>query len=148
MTTVRHAENTVTLILNSRLEDVFLAGLAVRGICQYTPLDPSTVCQVELCVVEAVTNSVKHAYGGQAGCEVRLEVSLSADRIQFDVSDTGLPMKTLNTPDPVYDRGDRDALPESGTGLFIIRSVMDRVSYSSEECGRNVLRMIKLFPAE
>jgi len=142
------AENSMTLTLDSRLEDVFLAGLAVRGICLYTPLDPCAACQVELCVVEAVTNAVKHAYGEKAGNEVRIVVSLGPDRITISVGDKGSPMGNIARPEPVGDRDHLENLPESGFGLFIIRSVMDLVSYGREEGGWNVLNMMKRFPAE
>ncbi len=142
------AENRITLTLDSRLEDVFLAGLAVRGICLYTPLAPCDARQVELCVVEAVTNAVKHAYGEMAGNEVRIEVSLGPDRITISVGDKGRSMGNIALTEPVRERDDLENLPESGFGLFIIRSVMDLVSYGTEEGGWNVLRMMKRFPAK
>ena len=135
---------TLALAIDSRLEEVLLVSLAVRGICRYTLKDDEVPGQMELSVVEAVNNAIKHAYDGQAGNEVRVTVVLYGDHIVFGVSDSGRAMSTANQPEPKIDPEDRDSLPESGMGLLIIRSAMDQVDYRSEG-GWNTLTMTKYF---
>ncbi len=135
---------TIRFIVPGRLEDVFLVGLGVRGICSSLPLDPEAVYQVELSVVEAVNNAIRHAYRDREGHEVEVLVSLFPDRILFRVIDDGRGMDLESTPVFDFDPEDLEGLPEGGMGLHIIRSVMDRVEYASRG-GRNILTMSKAF---
>lgn len=134
--------NTIRLVIDSRLGDVFLVGLAVRGICQYTPLEKEIVGQLEISVVEAVNNAIKHAYDGRTGNDVRIAVTLYPDRIVCAVSDAGRAMKRMKPAKQSCDLGNPDSLPESGRGLFIIHCAMDEVDYRTED-GWNTLTMVK-----
>ena len=49
--------------------------------------------QLELCVVEAMTNVVKHAYHGEAGHSAELVIRVCKDRLIFTLTDNG---ETLN----------------------------------------------------
>ena len=139
-----HIMRTLSLKIDSRLEDVELVSLAVRGICHDTIPEDEVPGQMELCVVEAVNNAIKHAYGGQSGNEVRVIVTLCPDRIIFTVRDSGQAMTATELPELSINPDDPDNLPESGMGLFIIRAAMDQVDYRSED-GWNSLTMTKFF---
>jgi len=133
--------HTLSLIIDSRLEDVFLVGLAVRGICRQVIEEKEVPGHLELCVVEAVNNAIKHAYGGLPGNEVRISVTLFPDRVVLTVSDQGKKMAATNH---FSDREPQqsDAMPESGMGLFIIHRAADQVEYSSKD-GWNTMTMTK-----
>jgi len=140
---------TIKLAIDSCLEDVFLLGLATRAICSYAPLNQLTTYQIETCVVEAINNCIKHAYQNLPGNSVEVVISLFIDRITFDVCDHGKAMETetfekQKRKELDFDPNVLDELPEGGMGLYIIRSVMDQVEYSSAD-GRNVLTMTKSF---
>ena len=138
------AGKSIKLVIDSNLEVVFLAGLAVRAFCSHVPLSEVAVYQVELSVVEAINNAIKHAYGNEKGHEVEILVSLYLNRLTFEIRDSGRPLDPSHAPTMNFDPNDLDALPESGMGLHIMQSVMDRVEYS--RCGeRNVLTLSKLF---
>lgn len=134
------------MTIGSCLEDVVLVSLAVRGICQNTLQDDEIPRQMELSVVEAVNNAIKHAYGGLPGHEVLVTVVVLPDRFVFSVSDSGKAMAAFEPVEPEVDPDDLDSLPESGMGLMIIRAAMDLVNYRSQD-GRNTLTMTKLLPA-
>ncbi len=138
---------TIRLAIDSSLEYVFLIGLCVRGICSYLPFDEVTAYQVEVSVVEAVNNAVKHAYKNQAGHDVEVLISLFEDRIVFEVCDVGRSMDSERIPTSTidFDPNRMEKLPEGGMGLHIIRSTMDSVEYRKTE-RRNVLTMSKLLP--
>jgi len=142
--TERENAKSIKLILDSNLEDVFLVGLAIRGICSYAPLGEVVAYQVEVCIVEAVNNAIKHAYGGEAGHEVEIGIAIQMDRIVFEVCDTGagaIPLEARKMP---FDPEDLESIPEGGMGLQIIHDVMDEVSYVKTDLG-NALRMSKHF---
>ncbi|MCA9625447.1 MAG: ATP-binding protein [Myxococcales bacterium] len=74
-------------------------------------------------VGEAFNNVVEHAYAGQAG-EVTIVVTPVAGGVEVELTDHGAPFDFAAVPPP-----DMAALPESGMGVFIIRSFADDVSY-------------------
>lgn len=137
-------ENAQVLNLQSesKLEAVPLIAAACKAICATTNLRLEELDQLEMCVVEALTHTVNYAYGGKAGKEIGLKIFLSPTRVSFHIHDSGkslegADLKRINTP-----LKERDGVPDGGMGLYIIRSVMEDVSYRTES-GGNVLTMTK-----
>lgn len=75
-------------------------------------------------VGEAFNNVVEHAYAEGTG-DVMLEISSDADGLRVEITDEGDTFDIDAVPDP-----DMAALPESGMGLFIIRSFVDELTYT------------------
>lgn len=138
------SEKSIKLIIDSNLEVVFLAGLAVRAVCRHVPLNEVAVYQVELAVVEAVNNVIKHAYGNEDGHEVEILVTLLLDRLSFQIRDRGCPRGPIPVSTMDFDPSDLNALPEHGMGLHIIQDVMDSVEYRRNG-DQNILTLCKLF---
>ncbi len=134
------------------MEGATLVGQSVHAICHHLGLDETTVFQIELCVVESVTNAIRHGYKLATGNEVTVNLSVSGSSVEVEVSDDGEPMPldsraALCEGSDVFnfDETDLDSVPEGGMGLQIIRSTMDHVEYSTD--GRtNRLRMTKILP--
>ena len=129
-----------------------MVGQSVHAICRHIGLDETSVFQVELCVVESVTNAIRHGYKLAAGNEVTVVLSVSAGTVQVEVSDDGEPMPpesrtALCQGSTVFDfdAADLDSVPEGGMGLQIIHATMDRVEYSTDGI-KNRLRMTKILP--
>ena len=136
----------IKLIIDSDLTNVSLIGITVNKICTQIPLNKIEAYQIELCVVEAVNNAIKHAYKNETGHDVTVFIKLYLDRITFLVCDTGKTMELKQPADLKFDPADLENLPESGRGLFIIHQIMDEVTYETIE-DRNVLTMTKIFGA-
>lgn len=132
---------TLTLRIDSRLDYVFMVGLSTHAICAAVPLAESETEAVELCVVEAVNNAIEHAYGGSPGHAVEIELTLDSAALCIVVRDRGLSMD-WEAACALAEAYEADHLSEGGRGLFIIRSVMDALSYRSAG-GCNALRMVK-----
>lgn len=137
----------IKLIIDSDLTNVSLIGITVNKICTQIPLNKIEAYQIELCVVEAVNNAIKHAYKNETGHDVTVFIKLYLDRITFLVCDTGKTMELKQPADLKFDPADLENLPESGRGLFIIHQIMDEVTYETIE-DRNVLTMTKIFGAK
>lgn len=136
------SSKTITFLIDSKLKNVSLAGVALRGICDYLSLSEMDAYYLELCVVEAANNAIKHAYDSEEGHVVEVDITYSSEEIVIDISDRGKPMSLYHPAILEHDPEDLKALPEHGLGLYIINSVMDRVTYTSES-GRNILTMQK-----
>ncbi len=84
---------------------------------------------------EAFNNAVLHSYGPEGG-ELQIEIDAAPDRMTICIKDYGRAFDIASVRDP-----DLESLPESGLGLFIMRSCMDDVSYTPGQ--PNVLCMTK-----
>ncbi len=139
-----NAPQHLKLSINSYLKDTVLVAMAVRGVCAMTSLSQTDINRFELCVVEVVNNAIEHAYCGEGGHQVEVDVFYTPDRsLEVVVSDFGTPMvpqgKTELQPlDPL----NPDTWTASGRGLPIVERLMDKTRYQSSN-GRNSFHMIR-----
>jgi serine/threonine-protein kinase RsbW len=134
------------LVVSSDLDTVKLIARAVRAICQ-DRLDTDELDAVEMALVEAVTNVIKHGYHGKSDESLAVGVALHQDRIVIEVEDTATPLDPSLLEQPTgdrftFDHGDIEALPEGGMGIALIQMSMDDVTYVRDG-QRNLLRMTK-----
>ncbi len=132
----------IQLIIDSLLQNVSLVGVAVNSMSMSLSLSQVDASQIELCVVEAVTNAIKHAYNNQPGFSIQVNFAVYPDKLVITVCDEGQAMPALVVPSLDFDPTDLEHLPEGGMGLFLIHSIMDEVTYVSQQ-GKNRLTMTK-----
>jgi serine/threonine-protein kinase RsbW len=76
---------------------------------------------------ELFNNIAIHGYSREpTGGEIEVRIEATMDRIAIELRDWGRSFDPMAVPAP-----DLDALPESGLGLFIVRSFMDEVVYQA-----------------
>ncbi len=135
----------IKIVIDSKLEEIPSVGKKIREICSSMRLPSFEAFQIELCVVEAVTNSIKHAYRLEAGHQVEITLSIVSDKFIFDICDTGILMDSkLLEEDPSlsFNADNLESVSEKGRGLVIIKEIMDNVTYTSKQ-GKNCLSMTK-----
>ncbi|HYO72242.1 MAG TPA: ATP-binding protein [Archangium sp.] len=120
----------ITLRLDSRLENIPLASVAVKAMAGEVGFPREECERLELCVVEALTNVIQHAYQGAAGHPVTLAVAVTGEELELRLHDEGAPMPDglLERPEP-EEATDIQALAESGRGLFLMRRIAGRLHY-------------------
>jgi serine/threonine-protein kinase RsbW len=138
-----NSSGNIKLTILSTLENVPLLGASVNKMCSLVSMTDEQAFQMELCVVEACNNVIKHAYNNADDKEVEVEVRFLDDRIIFSVCDAGSPKPgdVLHTLE--YDPEDLDNLPEGKMGLFLIHEIMDEIHYETKN-GKNVFSMTKI----
>jgi serine/threonine-protein kinase RsbW len=107
-------------------------------------LPPAQALNLELALEEIFMNIVMH--GSQPGLISRVEVSLAAapDALTMTVEHDGPQFDPLNLPSPDLTAGVAER-PVGGLGVFLVRRVMDTVSYHRVgACNR--LTMTKSLP--
>lgn len=129
--------HSITLSLESQWKDVDLAAAAVRGLCAQLSLPEERIGEIELSVVEALNNTVKHAYGEQKGQPIKLIWSEYSDTIQIEIHSWGKPMKRI-PPGELP-----PAESENGRGWYIIKSCVDQFVCYAMEDGTNVVKLVK-----
>jgi serine/threonine-protein kinase RsbW len=98
--------------------------------------------KIVLAVDEACTNIIKHAYQFATDREIRIAIYREKDRFEVRIHDTGRTFdpKTLVPLDlkdhlTHYRRG--------GLGVYLMRSLMDKVEYRTLPDNRNEVRLVK-----
>jgi len=106
------------------------------------PLDDAN--RIVLAVDEAVANVMEHAYEkqGDTNLEVDIIISASANEFNITIKDIGKDF----SPDSVMEVDIKEhvkAGKRNGLGLFLIRKIMDEVSYRFDPDEGNMLTMVK-----
>ena len=103
---------------------------------------PKALFQIEVAIEEIVVNIVSYAQlADDAGVEVRCDVLDDPLRVVLQFLDGGVPFDPLAADDP-------DISPEAiqaregGLGIFMVKKMMDGVSYAYEN-GKNTLTIQK-----
>ncbi len=140
--------NRIRLVIESELSNVGLMAMAVNKICVFHGMNEVEAYQVELCVSEAATNAIVHAFERSSEHEVSLLVTVESSRLTLECADTGKPMSSEQvervTRKSLQSEPETGSLSEGGRGLHIIRGVMDEVSYIRDG-DSNCLKMTKWF---
>ena len=134
-----HSEGrSVRLIIPAKPEYITLGRLALTGLSRLRPLTDEELADLKLALTEACSNSVRHAYTGDAGV-VEIHYELRPDRFVIEVTDDGEGF------DPADSGEEADLLTEGGLGIAIIRAVADEFEVGAKSDGRGSrLRFVKL----
>jgi anti-sigma regulatory factor (Ser/Thr protein kinase) len=100
----------------------------LRDFWSAARLPPAQAPSFELALEEVFMNVVRH--GSPAGTAPWVEVSLALadDELTMTVEDDGPPFDPLTRPAPDVTAGLHER-PVGGLGVFLVRQVMDAVSY-------------------
>src|SRR5216683_8201116 len=80
---------TIHLRIPAKAEYVTLFRLALSGLAQLRDISDETMAELKLALTEAVSNSVRHAYGEQGDGHVDITYRLEPDRLRIEVVDDG-----------------------------------------------------------
>ena len=127
------------MLVKLEAADIPRAGDWIERACISFGLDQTEAFKVKTCVVEAINNSIEHAYEGQVG-NVTMSAWEENQQVKIEIIDEG------REPEIREPCSNSDELPdpysERGRGLAIIRAWMDDLSMTrTGSC--NVLCMSK-----
>jgi serine/threonine-protein kinase RsbW len=91
-------------------------------------------------VAEACINAIEHGNKMDAGMKVGISLTVAGGRLQVAVQDEGEGMGEVSTPN--IDSQMEGQGETRGWGIFLIKSLMDEVSFESTPEGRNVVKMM------
>jgi serine/threonine-protein kinase RsbW len=98
--------------------------------------------RIILAVDEAVSNIMEHAYENVLEGTIRLDVDVDGGRFTITIHDSGKTFDPSGIPDPDLEEHIRGG-KKRGLGLFLMRQVMDEVSFHYRAGGENVLTLVK-----
>ncbi len=136
---------TVKLRIASRREFLDPVHMLSEQIIEEVGFAPDDRYWMVTAVREAVTNAVIHGNKERPGTGVDVSFELYPDSIRIIVVDEGEGFDPEALPDPVSKEHLLDA---SGRGVFLMKQLMDEVSYTFPESGGTTLSMTKSIRSE
>ena len=113
----------------------------MQTVSEHARLDHALSMNLNLALEEAVSNVLLYAYQNGAGGAVSVGAVVWKDRIDFTVTDSGIPFDPTLIPDPDLSADVKDR-PVGGLGIYLVRRIMDQVTYARRD-GQNILSMTK-----
>ena len=129
------------LVLRNDIQEISRLAAFMDTIAAETKMPPSLAMNLNLALEEAVSNVILYAYPPETAGQVDINAYVREDRIDFVVTDSGVPFDptTAKVPDFTLDVKDR---PIGGLGIHLVKSIMDQVSYTRKG-NENILSMTK-----
>jgi serine/threonine-protein kinase RsbW len=134
------------LTVPGRFESLAQIAEFVSAVARDAGWDEDEAFHVQMAVDEACSNIIEHAYGPGSTGEVKLSCCIQDQGdLVISIQDNGKPFDPLSVPEPSIST-DLDSLPEGGLGLYLMRKLMDEVTFHFDVEHGNVLTMIKRRP--
>lgn len=136
---------TDTLHIESRTERLIAVRDFVSSAAREFGFTDEEISKIALAVDEACTNIIKHAYKFDPDKKLTIAVSRGDGAFEVAIRDTGKRFNptSLQPPDMKeylthFRRG--------GLGVYLMKTLMDKVEYSFEPGKPNEVRLIKYLP--
>ncbi|RGN31407.1 ATP-binding protein [Bacteroides oleiciplenus] len=127
--------------ITNELDEITVLADFVEELCSNLSLPAEITMHINLALEEAVSNVIMYAYPQEEHHEIRLKASLTDNQLIFLLTDKGFLFDPTNASYaditiPIEERS------IGGLGIFLIRSIMNEVSYQRLD-GENRLTMKK-----
>lgn len=132
------------ITIESNFSAIRKASELLSCYCTEHHISPEMSGQLELMMVEALNNVIEHAYEGNDGHHVHIELIDNEQQTVICIEDSGLSANNL-LENQTFDLPDEDFLPEGGWGLPLIQVLADTIDYTSKN-NKNRLTLTKSKP--
>lgn len=116
------------LTLDSRPENISSIERFVEEICDYYNINDTYFGNILIALTEAFNNAVIHGNKNDASKKIQVVFESKPKGLSFTISDEGAGFDPDEVPDPL--NLDLDDSVKTGRGLFLIRSLSDKVELS------------------
>ncbi len=106
---------------------------------QVAGFEAEAIFAIELAVGETLANIVEHAYDGQEGCEIHIDLSIDSAKLSVTIRDFGRKFDTRNYSPPNPDIPSE----KGGYGVFLIQEMMDEVIYDTSLSQGTQINLVK-----
>jgi serine/threonine-protein kinase RsbW len=135
----RDGTREIRLRIPAKAEYITLCRLALTGLAQLRDMGDDTLAELKLALTEAVSNSVRHAYGPDGAGHVDVTYELRPEGLGIEVVDDGEGFDPEEGPS-----FEGEELSEGGLGIAIIRAIADEFEIASAPGARGSrLRFVK-----
>lgn len=131
------------LIIQNDIAELNRVVAFLEGLEEEWQLPFAIITPINLVLEEALTNVIFYAYEKGSTHEIKIDFAYTANQLDIKITDTGKPFDPTQKEDPDIKLSVEER-PIGGLGIFLIRKIMNEVSY--ERVGQeNILRMTKKF---
>ena len=139
---VRREGSSDTLEIDARADQLPRLRAFLQVKCENIPYfkqEEQQLYNLQLAVTEAATNIVKYAYKDMPPGKIRIELSADHHQVEIKLFDSGVAFdpKTVREPSA-------EGFQESGRGVHMIKSFMDKVHYLRDAHNVNCMHMVKI----
>jgi serine/threonine-protein kinase RsbW len=140
------AKHSITLSIESDLEQISLVRAALAGVLNHFGVIESDIFSIQLAVSEVINNILEHGYKGVIGGTVEVRFQIAGTDVQIEVHDNAKPFPIEQiyrlTGEPVPLEDPNEDWPTRGHGIQIVRQIVDSIDLQSDERG-NRLTLVK-----
>jgi phosphoserine phosphatase RsbU/P len=125
----------------SSLTELARSRAFVREFCLRIPggaLPEESIRELDLAVNEALSNIMKHAYGGRTNQRIKIGADAWPDNVIMRLHHLGESFDPAAVPLPAF-----NGSQENGFGFYMIDQLVDEVRYLRDERGRNCVLLVK-----
>ena len=134
------ASNQINLKIDARLENLSVIADFISATMKQLGVEQG-IFEVQMAVDEACTNIIKYAYSGKEGI-INIYCELQDNYFSVTIMDTGRSFDPNTVLPPDIQTG-LDKRQVGGLGIYLMRKLMDEVSYSFDTEKGNTLVMKK-----
>ena len=112
----------------------------VEGKLKKLGVDEDRLADIAVSVTEAVTNAVLHGNKNDLKKKVQIKLKADSSRVEITVEDEGNGFNPESIQSPIEEG---NVLKEAGRGIFILKSLMDKVDFIVMPQKGTVVKMTK-----
>ena len=139
METTNHT-GEIVLSIPSADRYVYLLDLVVSYVAREMEFDEETLEQVNLAIVEAGTNAIRHGNGNNPEKTTEFRFRIEEDKLVVFVKDCGTGFDPEDVADPL---SPENFMKPCGRGIFLMHALMDEVEYIMDEDSGTEVRLVK-----
>jgi serine/threonine-protein kinase RsbW len=138
---LKHITGTLILSLPQSLNNVDQIRHSAMNFYKTNKVDEDTIVQIELSVYEVLMNILDHSSEKYRNQEIELKSKIIDDRVETIIKNIGDFFDLTNTVLPKIEDFCKEG-NRRGLGLYIIRTLMDNVSYTHNN-NTNIVTLTK-----
>lgn len=135
------ADSLASLEITAELENLGLLRRFIQQTAAGPGVNQPAIDDVILAANEVVTNIILHGYRNQAG-KIWIDLDREEDALVIYLRDRAPPFDPTTVPVPDLKRS-LSARPLGKMGVYLMRQLVDTVSYRTLAQGGNELRLVK-----
>jgi serine/threonine-protein kinase RsbW len=128
------------IIMPSSLDYLPKVDKYVEGKLRKVGVDKNKLADIAISVTEAVTNAVVHGNKNDLKKKVHIKLKADSSRVEITVKDEGNGFDPESIRNPIKEE---NLLKEVGRGIFILKSLMDKVDFIIEPQKGTTVEMTK-----
>ncbi|HZI89602.1 MAG TPA: ATP-binding protein [Candidatus Polarisedimenticolia bacterium] len=137
-----NGSGTITLIIGSRLEELAYVHGLLAEMAGQTEMDEETASALTIAVIEAGTNAIQHGNVFAAHKSVTFVFHVRKGEIEVRVDDNGSGFDPSRVANPTEDT---NLLDPHGRGLYLMRELMDEVTFETRPDHGTTVHLRKRF---